>query len=99
MIVRKFRIDMYTLLYLKWITNKDLLYSTENSAQWAAWMWGFRGRIDTCICTAESFCSSPEAITRLLIVYTPIQNSLKKKVPVNWLFLDFGVRVTELSRT
>ena len=25
--------DMYTLLYLKWITNKDLLYSTGNSAQ------------------------------------------------------------------
>ena len=30
----------YTLLYLKWITNKDLLYSTGNSAQCyvAAWM-------------------------------------------------------------
>ena len=28
-IVREFGIDMYTLLYLKWITNKDLLYSTE----------------------------------------------------------------------
>ena len=27
-IVREFGIDMYTLLYLKWITNKDLLYST-----------------------------------------------------------------------
>ena len=25
-------IGMYTLLYLKWITNKDLLYSTGNSA-------------------------------------------------------------------
>ena len=25
--------DMYTLLYLKWITNKDLLYSTGNSVQ------------------------------------------------------------------
>ena len=24
---------MYTLLYLKWITNKDLLHSTHNSAQ------------------------------------------------------------------
>ena len=34
--------DMYTLLYLKWITNKDLLYSTWNSAQCyvAAWMGG-----------------------------------------------------------
>ena len=34
--------DMYTLLYLKWITNKDLLYSTGNSAQGyvLAWMGG-----------------------------------------------------------
>ena len=24
---------MYTLLYLKWVTNKNLLYSSENSAQ------------------------------------------------------------------
>ena len=31
-IVRDFGISMYTLLYLKWITNKDLLYSTWNSA-------------------------------------------------------------------
>ena len=38
--------EMNTLLYLKWITNKDLLYSTKNSAQCyeAAWMGGeFRG--------------------------------------------------------
>ena len=27
-IVRKFGMDMYTLLYFKWITNEDLLYST-----------------------------------------------------------------------
>ena len=34
--------DMYTLLYLKWTTNKVLLYSTGNSAQCfvAAWMGG-----------------------------------------------------------
>ena len=25
--------DMYTLLYLKWVTNKDLLFSTGNSDQ------------------------------------------------------------------
>ena len=31
--VREYGIDMYTLLDLKWITNKDLLYSTGNSAQ------------------------------------------------------------------
>ena len=40
-IVREFGKDMYTLLYFKWI-NKDLLYSTGNSAQCyvAAWMGG-----------------------------------------------------------
>ena len=34
--------DLYTLLYLKWINNKDVLYSTWNSAQcyMAAWMEG-----------------------------------------------------------
>ena len=26
---------MYTLLYLKWITNRDLLYSTGYSAQYS----------------------------------------------------------------
>ena len=31
-IVREFGTDMYPLLYLRWITNKDLLYSTRNSA-------------------------------------------------------------------
>ena len=41
-IVKEFGINMYTLLYLKWITNKFLLYSTGNSAKCyvAAWMGG-----------------------------------------------------------
>ena len=33
-IVREFGIDMYTLLYLKWITKQDLVYNTGNSAQY-----------------------------------------------------------------
>ena len=32
-IVRDFGKVMYTLLYFKWITSKDLLYSTWNAAQ------------------------------------------------------------------
>ena len=41
-IVMEFGMVMYTLLYLTWKTNKDLLYSTGNSAQCyvAAWMGG-----------------------------------------------------------
>ena len=38
-IVREFGMDMCTLLYLKWITNKDLLYSTGNSAQCYVVAW------------------------------------------------------------
>ena len=36
---------MYTLLYFKWKTNKDLLCSTGNSAQccMAVWMGGESG--------------------------------------------------------
>ena len=44
--VREFGKVMYTLLYLKWITNKDLLCSTWSSV-WcyeAAWIGaGFKG--------------------------------------------------------
>ena len=44
-LVTEFGMDMYTLLYLKWITNKDLLYSTRNSTQCyvAAWIGGELG--------------------------------------------------------
>ena len=43
--------DMYTMLYFKWMTNKDLLYITGNSAQRyvAAWMGGEFGREWICI--------------------------------------------------
>ena len=27
-------VDIYTLLYIKWVTNKDLLYSTGNYTQY-----------------------------------------------------------------
>ena len=39
-IVREFGMDTYTLLYLKWVTSRDLMYSIWNSAQChvAAWM-------------------------------------------------------------
>ena len=67
--------DMYTLLYLKRVTSKDLLYGTGNSVQRyvAVWMGReFGGEWILCICMVESLCSSPETITILLIRYTPI---------------------------
>src|SRR5574337_463747 len=67
--VGDFRKVMYTLLYLKWITNKDLLYSTCNSTQCyvPAWMGRVWGTMDTCICMAKSPHCPPETITTLLI--------------------------------
>ena len=51
-IVRESGIDMCTLLYLMWITNKVLLYSTGNSAQCytTAWMGGEFGGECVCVC-------------------------------------------------
>ena len=76
-IVGDFGKTMYTLQYSKWITNKDLLYSTWNSAQCYVPMWmggEFEGECIHVYPTAKSLHCSPESITTLLIVYTPIQN-------------------------
>ena len=74
-VVWEFGIDMYTLLYLKWIIIKDLLYSRGKSAECYVTAWIGQvvwGRMDTCICMAESVCCLPETITVLLIGYTSI---------------------------
>ena len=51
--VKDFGKVMYTLLYLKWITNKNLLYSTWNLAQHYVPAWiggGFGGEwIHVCV--------------------------------------------------
>ena len=69
--VREVGMDMYTQLYLKWVTNKDLLYSTWNSVnvlRQPGWERGW-GRMDTCTCVAESLFSSPETIKASPINY------------------------------
>ena len=70
-----------TLLYLKWITNKDLLYSTGNSAQCyvATWMGGGVGGewIHMCVGLSPFSWNYYDIVNWL---YTPIQNKkLKKK--------------------
>ena len=52
---REFGKVMYTLLCSKWIPNKDLLYSTWNSAQSSLDGKGFWGRMDTGICMLSPF--------------------------------------------
>ena len=65
--------NIYTLLYFKWIINKDLLYSTWNSAQCYVALdskeaLGENGWTHVYV-VAESLYSSPETITILLISY------------------------------
>ena len=71
---------MYTLLYLKQITNKGhfIAHGTLLNVMW----WpGWEGSLavggmdkDTYICMAEPLCCSSETITTLLLGYTPTQN-------------------------
>ena len=77
-IVRELGMDMYTLLYFKWITIKDLLYITGNPVQRyvAAPVGKEFGR--GCLCMAGSLCCPPEPTTTLLISYTPLQNKKLK---------------------
>ena len=66
--------NTYTLLLFKIGNQYGPTYSTENSAQCyvAAWMGGdLVGRIDTCVCVAESLSCPPEIITVLLTGYAP----------------------------
>ena len=78
--------DMYTLPYLKWITNKDLLSSTENSAQCyvAAWIgWQFGGEWIQVYVWLSPFPVHPKLSQCCLLPgwYTPLQN---KKFKINF---------------
>ena len=77
-IVTEFGMDMYTLLYLKWITNKGLLYCTGNSALCyvPAWTGGEFGEewIHVYVCFSSFTVHLKLSQHFLLIGYTPIQN-------------------------
>ena len=71
-IVGELGMDIYTLLYLKWITNNDL-HNEVCSMLCGSLDWrGVWGKIDTCMCMAESLCYSQDAIITLLIGYIPV---------------------------
>ena len=76
-IVRKFGMDAYTLLCLKWITNKDLLCSAGNSAQCyvAAWMGGeFGGKWIHVYVWLSAFALHLKLSQHVNWLYTSIQN-------------------------
>ena len=76
-LVRDFGKVMYIQLYLKWITNKDVLSSTWDFAQLFASLdeRGSQGRMG--MYSWVPSCS-PETITALLIGCIPIQNKILK---------------------
>ena len=71
----------HCLLYLKWITNKVLLYSTGSSAQCyvAAWRGGEFKEEWIPVYVWLCLCCPPETTTVLLISYIPIQDKKFKK--------------------
>ena len=92
-IVRKFGMDMYTLLYVKWITDKDLLYSIWNfQCHTAAWM----GRESEEEWTHGYEWLSPFPVHRKLaqhcslISYIPVQNKKLKKDPQPLHMMQYG---------
>ena len=76
--------DMYPLLYLKWITNKDLLYNPRNSAQCylAVWMGGeFAGEWMHVYVWLSPFAVHLKLSQHcFLIGYTPIQKKKFNKI-------------------
>ena len=84
-IVSEFEIGMYTLLYLKWITNMGLLYSTWNSGKCyvAGWIGGeFGGEWIHVYEWLSPFAVHLKlSLCCLLIGYSPTQNKkLKNKI-------------------
>ena len=78
--VRESGMDMPTLLYLKWITNKHLLYSTGNSAQCYAWK---REWIHGCLWLSP-FCCPPKNYHNIVNQLYSIQKKklFKKKIKI-----------------
>ena len=63
---REIGVDTYMLLYTKYITNKDLLYSTGNSTQYSIMTYmeiESKKRMDICI--TDSLCCISEAYITL----------------------------------
>ena len=70
-IVREFVTGIYTLLHLKWITNKDLLYN-QGTLLKVMWQPGWEGSIGWNGYMSESFAVYPGLSQYyLLISYTP----------------------------
>ena len=77
--------DLYTLLYLKWITDKALLYSSWNSAQCYIAAWTSL-RENGCVCVYNVWLSYPAVHLKLsqrCELAVPQYKSFFKKTNVN----------------
>lgn len=65
---KHFGINIYTSLFVKQITNKDLGYSTGKSTQYSVitYMGKESKRMNICICMIDSLCCMPETNIALL---------------------------------
>ena len=73
---------MYILLYLKWISNKDLLDIILPSGVWqSGWEGSLRG-LGACRCGAEPLCCPPGTVTTLLIGGAPVQKKVYQKTSI-----------------
>ena len=61
------RINIYTILYIKQIINKDLLYTTGNCTQYSVrtYMGKESEKEQIYVCTTDSLCCTPETNTTL----------------------------------
>ena len=89
---REFGMDMYTLLYPKWKTNKDLQGELCSMLCGRLDRRGVWERMGTCIRMSESLHCAPETITTLLISYISIQNKTFFKsgitlISSTWIYL------------
>ena len=64
---QEFEINVYTLLYVKQIANKDLLYSTGNYTQYFVITFKVKEfeKEYIYICITESLCCTPETNTAM----------------------------------
>ena len=80
---------MYTLLYFKWITNKDLLYGTGHSAQCFVAAWRLREPIPRQI-DKKFRVPKEEKWVWVLKVETGGSGILKKEKRTNFFFFFFS---------
>ena len=102
-IVKDFGKGMCTLLHSKWITNKNLLYSTQNSAQCYAPAWirvVVWGRMDICIYVPSVLgFNTPYFTPCLSSVYAAaLISSAVKVAPLQSIFFNLEELTSQKSR-